>query len=61
MIIQNPQGINTLSQIENWKQNGMDSNETTPWWLNNSKSWSFVKYFPHRRMKPAYEAQGKAL
>ena len=61
MIIQNPQGIKILSQIENWKQKGMDSNEATPWWLNNSKSWTFVKYFPHMHTKPAYEAQRKAL
>ena len=39
----------------------MDSNETTPWWLNDSKSWTFVKHFPHMDTKPAYEAQGKAL
>ena len=64
MIIQNLQGIKILSQIESWKQKGMDSNEATPWWLNNSKSWNFVKYFPHNahlHMKPAYEAQRKAL
>lgn len=39
----------------------MDSNEATPWWLNNTNSQTFVKYLLHMYMKLIYEDQGRTL